>query len=476
MNLKKKVLNALGWSASAKFLGQIVTWAVTIYVIRLLEPEDYGLMAMAVLVSEFLGEVNSMGAAIIQNKKIDKKFTQTMFALILLVNYFFSICVYSVAPVVAWFFGEERLIDLIRVLSIYFLIFPFVQYPSSMLERDLNLKKTAIVYFIAQLSGSAITLLFAMNGFGVWSLIYGTLSIVIVRAIGLNLVTNYLCLPIIHKNYYKNALAFSGFVTIERIMRYIYSRSDSFIIGKLMGKELLGIYSVANHLAGLIMHKTGELIYVITLPAFSRIQSDVARVKEYMHTSSRIMSFIIFPLFFGLSSIATELVQVLLGDKWASAAIILTLLCLVMPLRMLNNLLVPVLQAVNKANVSAFNLFISALSMTVAFLLFSRWGLLGICIAWLGVYPIVFLVTSRRCLSCINGTLLEYLSVISKPLIFSTLMFGAVLIFKLVIANQWDIWIRLISSILIGIFVYVLLVVMFDRKTISDIVALRSSV
>lgn len=74
MDLSKKVVSSLKWVAAAKTLGQIITWAITIYVIRLLEPEDYGILALAMAVMGLINLINEMGlgSAIVQKTEIDK--------------------------------------------------------------------------------------------------------------------------------------------------------------------------------------------------------------------------------------------------------------------------------------------------------------------------------------------------------------------------------------------------------------------
>lgn len=471
--LKDKVISAIGWSASAKMAGQVFAWAITIIVIRLLEPADYGLMAMAVLVIDFLLLINPMGAALIQRENLDKETTRQIFGLIIVLNLLLFSCVFLGAPPIAEFFDEPRLVPLIRVVSVKFLLFPFVQLPSSMLERDLNLKSTSLVYLAATVAGSGVTLVMALKGEGVWALVWGTLTITAVRAIGLNSIARSLCWPRFTLRGAGRIVSFGGFVTGERVLWYICSQSDTLIVGRFLGKEMLGIYSVAMHLSSLIMHKTGEILYVVSLPAFSRIQQDKVKVAKSFVKSTRMMSFAVFPMFFGMSSVSQELVHVLLGESWAGVAPVLAVLVLVMPLRIISNLFAPMLQGIGRADASMGNLVIATIVMPLAFVVGMNWGLQGVSVAWLVAYPLVFYVISKRSLGLIGVTWRNFLGAMAKPAAISALMYGTVMVVKKALGDGLEPVLQLSALILIGVVAYGVFVVSLHREGIEEWRGLR---
>ncbi|WP_336511698.1 oligosaccharide flippase family protein [Candidatus Accumulibacter phosphatis] len=118
---------------------------------------------------------------------------------------------------------------------------------------------------------------------------------------------------------------------------FFYSQADMFVAGKLLGKEALGFYSVAMHLASLPVQKVSGILNQVAFPAFSKIQNDSATVKLHVLKSVRILSFLSFPVLWGISSIAPEIVQLLLGPKWEPAILPLQILPMIMPLRMISN-------------------------------------------------------------------------------------------------------------------------------------------
>jgi len=242
MNLKQKVLFGLGWSAGAKFLGQLITWAVTIIVMRLLTPGDYGLMGMAGVFIGLLSLINELGfgAALIQKQEIDENTLRQMFGMLLLINFFLFLVLLLIAPLIGSFFHEPRVVPIVRLLSTQFIINPFVIIPYSLLQREMDFKKMSIVEFIAALSGSGITLWLVLNGWGVWSLVWGSMTIIIIRTAGLNVVSLYLRIPIFSIKGMAQVITFGvmllsvgscGFFTHRRIFLSL----EGFLARKCLG-------------------------------------------------------------------------------------------------------------------------------------------------------------------------------------------------------------------------------------------------
>ncbi len=111
-------------------------------------------------------------------------------------------------------------------------------------------------------------------------------------------------------------LGFGGFVSIDKILWFVFAESDKLIGGKILGKELLGIYSVANHVASLPINKIAGLISSVAFPAFSNVHMEMYNVRFYLQKAIRLMSLFAFPVFFGISSVTPSAITLFLGEKW----------------------------------------------------------------------------------------------------------------------------------------------------------------
>ncbi len=473
-DLGGKAATALRWAGGATAVGQLITWAMTILVIRILTPDDYGLMAMATVVIGFLMLVNELGlgAVIVQRESLELGTVRTIFGITLIVNTLFFALLWLAAPVISEFFHEERLTALVRVLSVQFVIAAFEIVPVAQLERNLDFKRKSLAYLTANVAGGVASLWLALHGYGVWALVSGNLVLVTTRMLALNFAAPFLHLPAFNVRAAASALAFGGLVTLERAMWFLYSQADIFVVGRLLGTRVLGVYAVAMQLASLVMHKTGGVLYEVAFPTFSRTQEDRPKLAAYVLKATRMVTFLAFPIFFGIASVAPEIVRVLLGGGWTDAAPALCLLSLVMPLRMASNVLPPALQGSGRPDVSVMNLLLALVVMPMAFLIGAQWGLLGVCWAWVLAFPPVYLVMLLRAKPVLGVGVGEVLRTMALPALASAAMFGAVALLRSLLGDSLAPAIRLPALVAAGAACYGAIIWFAGRGLLEEALAL----
>lgn len=472
MELGKKVISSLKWVAAAKFIGQMITWAITIYVIRLLEPEDYGLLAIAVAVMGLIALINEMGlgSVIVQRENVDRPLIEKILGLLIVVNIIFYVLLYLAAPLIAGFFAEPQLTPILQVVGIELLLVSFIVIPDGILTRDLKFQYIASVGFCRVTSASIATLILAIMDYGVWSLVLGNLFGVVVEAVALNIIVKQWYKPNFSISGMRSVLSFGGLVTTDRILWFLYSEFDTFIIGKFLGKELLGIYAVAKQIASIPMVKISQMLTDIAFAAFSRIQDDREKVSRHFLKSARVMSFIAFPLFFGISSISTEIVDVFLGEKWAMAAIPLQLLSFILPLRMLQSIVPSALMGLGRPDINVKNQSIACVIMPVAIFIGLNWGLEGVCYAWVISYPIYFMIMLARSMPVLGVKIADYLATIRDALLCSVLMYLSVLITReLLVDFELPMLVNMLILIAIGGLSYLLATLFVQRKIFTEV-------
>lgn len=474
MSLKNKVMSGLRWTAGAKFLSQLITWCITIVIIRLLSPADYGLMELSVVFVSFLVMLNELGlgAAIVQRKTLDNSALRSVFGLVLLISVFFCLVLVLVAPVIASFYNEPRLILLVRALAMQFLLMGFVVLPQSLLLREMAFRKIATVDFVSAITGSLITLSLALLGFGVWALVWGALSIRIVSTIGLNIAQPFPYFPQFNMRGVWPYFTFGGYVTLSRIFWYFYSRADVLIIGKILGKDFLGFYAVGLYLASLPMEKLSNIINQVAFPAFSSMQSDPVLAGQHFLKAIRIMSFFSFPVLWGISSIAPEIVDIFLGEKWAESALPLQVIALIIPVRMISNLTHPVVLGAGRPDISFYNSLVAFILMPGAFYLGSFWGLWGVSLAWVVVFPVVFCLNLSRIVKVLEVKYTNVIKAMLSPLWASLIMYvGIILIRKVFLIGTPSIG-KMFILITCGSIFYTLWTFLFNRRDLQEIIGL----
>ena len=472
MNLKNKVLTGLKWTVGVKFGTQLINWAFTIIVMRLLHPDDYGLIAMAMVFTALCLLLNEMGlgAAIVQAKEIPDRMLKQTFGLVILLNTALCLILFVLAPLIADLYNEPRLINIVKVLALQFPILAFFVIPNSLLTRDMNFKPISIIRIVAELSSGVCTLVMAWNGYGVWSLIMGNLIRVVIQSVGINIAKPFIKIPLFNMKGFGEAAKFGGFISLQRILWYLYAHADAFIIGKILGKTNLGFYSVAMHIASLPMQKIGSIMSQVGLPAYSKIQDNRDAFANYALKITRAIALISMPLFFGISSIASVLIPVVLGDKWLPAILPLQLLSLVVPLRILSVSLSPAIIGIGRPDLNVKILSVACVVMPLSFFIGTQWGLYGVSLAWIIGYSSWFIYMLKTVLHVIGLTMKKFFSVLIYPIIFSSIMYAAVFITRFSLEKiELNQILLLVILIVTGMIVYTGGMLLFRRDTCFDV-------
>ena len=159
-------------------------------------------------------------------------------------------------------------------MALQFLLMIFAVIPSAQLSRQLQFRTLSVTELSAAVAGSLTTLTLALAGAGVWALVVGGLLTTLWTSIALNVAAPFLKWPRLSLTGTRSLVFFGGKVTLSRLLWLTYSQADVVIVGRLLGKDELGVYSVALHLASLPAQRLNAIVNQVSFPAFARIQGD----------------------------------------------------------------------------------------------------------------------------------------------------------------------------------------------------------
>lgn len=474
MTIREQALTGLKWTAGGKLGAQLITWGITLVVMRLLTPEDYGLLAMASVFFAFMLMLSEAGLtpALIQKQDLDETSLRSVFAIVIMVNIGLLLVLNLLAPLIAAFFDEERLVSILRVLSLHFLLGIFSKLPVVRLYRQLKFKSLSLIHLVTAIAGSILTLLLAFAQFGVWALVLGNLLASILNVVALNIAAPSHLLPRFSLAGMRDLLSFGGNITLSRLLWFFFTQVDVLIVGKLLGKEMLGFYSVSMQLASLPVQRISAIINQVAFPVFSRIQGNREQFRSFVLKAIRLLSLIAFPVLWGISSVANEVVLLFLGQKWHSAILPLQLLALMMPLRMIVNFLPSAIDALGRPDIGVKNVFLASIVMPIAFLIGSQWGIVGIALAWVTVYPLVLIINIHRMFKVVELRLRDFWYVITPAMSSGMGMYLAVWITDISIADNINQWAKLLMMIAAGGAAYGGLTMLFNRRGYNEIIDL----
>lgn len=429
---RSSIVSSLRWISIAKLSGQVLNWGMTFVVLRLLVPDDYGLMAMATVFVSFMYMFADLGlgVAVIQARDCPKERLAEVFGAMLLLNVSLCLLLMLAAPLISQFFNEPRLTAVLRVLSLQFVLGALASIPRAMLQREMHFKVFSMIEVSGALVSGLTTIVMAWLGYGVWALVGGTLASTIWSGVWVNLAAPLRIWPRFTFAESRQLLAIGGNVTLSRVMWFFMSQADVFIVGKVLGKEALGFYSVAIQLSAMPMNKVMTIINQVALTGFARIQDDKETVIRSIVAGVGVISFIAFPLFWGMSSVAQEIVAVVLGAKWSQAALPLQLIPLIIPLRMLGSYMSTAVQGIGRPDIDVRNTFQGMLLMPPAFYVGCLFGLPGVSIAWLLVVPLLFVGNMKRLLEAAGVPLQDFYANLKLPLAISLGMYAMVALIR----------------------------------------------
>ncbi|QBE63587.1 lipopolysaccharide biosynthesis protein [Pseudoduganella lutea] len=409
MSLKKDVLHGLKWVAGAKFASQIISWVITIIVMRMLVPADYGLMAMASVFLAWCAMFVEMGLApaLVQAKEVSTQKLRQAFGLFMVVNFTVMLLLVACAPLAERFFAEPNLANLIRLMSLQFVLAPFGLVSEVILQRGLNFRARSLLDLSQSVLTAFVTLALAWWGMGVWSLALGILVAAVYRTVAVNIVAPFPHMPLFSWHGMRELFTFGGKISASRFLWFFFTQADTVIIGRTLGGEILGVYSVALHLASLPVQRVSGILNQVAFPALARYQNDRAAIGRQLLKAFELVSLVAFPILWGMAATASDIVLVFLGKHWEEAILPLRVLALIMPFRTVVQFLPAVTDAVGRPGIALQNGIVACTLMPIAFYAGTHWGIFGVAMAWALVYPVVLLINMHRMLGVIGLTMGE---------------------------------------------------------------------
>ncbi len=473
--LNRKVLGGVAWTAAAKILGQVIAWSCTIFVARLLEPTDYGLIGMSGVFIGFVQLITEMGLAnaVVFLRTLSRQQIAQLNGLALGVSLAAMAFSVAAAPFVASFYGEPRLVLIIIVASLSFLIMGLRAIPYGLMERAMDFRYLALLEIGQTAVTGPLTLFLAWKGHGYWSLVIGVLA---GHAFGTAVMVlrdpRGFAIPRVAA--LGEAIRLSYHIVVARVAWYAYSNADYAVVGRRMGADPLGAYTLAFTVASAPVDKITALLVRVTRPAFAAVQEHPAEVKHVFLSTSAALAFITIPASVGLAVLAPDLVPFAFGDKWTAAVLPLMLLSLATPIRSLAPLLPLILNATGDSRFAMLINLAALAVMPLTFLAASFVGLGAVAAVWVLIYPLLVLPAARRVGRRIGLTGREYLAATGPPGLGALVMGGLVLAVRTALPADWPAAVRIALLVGLGVTIFTAVMFIFFRsRTIEYLGALK---
>ena len=403
-SLGQQIRRAALWRSGSQLVAQLVQWAATFAVIRILAPQDYGLFAMTQVVLLLLNMVNGYGlaTALIRQREVSEREIRQLFGLLLAINGALAAGQWLLAPAFAAYYRQPEVAQLLRVQSLLYLATPFVALPQALLSRGLEFSAQAKVNIAASMLSAGTALGMALAGWGVWTLVWAPIMLFAARGAGLTLAAGGLVRPVFNPRGAGAFLRYGGLVAAGQLFALAWSQADVFIAGRTLSPHMLGIYSTSLFLTQIFVSKIVPPLNEVAFAAYARLQGEDDAVARAFLKLARVVTVLGLPFALGLAATAEPLVLTVLGPHWVEAAPVVRLLALAMPFYIVFVLLGPATDALGRPGLATRNQAAAALIAAPLLLVTARWGVLALAATWLLVFPALLVIGARRSLPVIG--------------------------------------------------------------------------
>lgn len=447
------VFRATSWKILEKFGTKGIQFVIQIILARILMPDDYGVVAiLAVFIS--LSNVfiqNGFSTSLIQKKEATQEdFCTALFSSlgIALVLY---MMLFAAAPFIESFYKMEHLAEYIRVQSLVLFAGSLNSVQYAYVSRTLNFRAYTIATLIASSLSGVAGILFAMNGFGVWALIFQQLTANYLAVVTLYILVEWRVELLFSVKRLKALFGYGWKILASSLINSLYASMYNLIIGKVYTQELLGLYSKGQQFPLLVTENLNETVQSITLPILSQMQDNPAGMKARMKRALTLNAFIVVPSMLGLSAISYEFIYVVLGEKWLAAVPYMILLSLVYSMYPIHTMNIQCMKALGRSDLFLKLEIIKKVLEIMMVVITVRSGLIAMVMGQIVLSFVGMPINIWPAKKLIGYGMVEQIRDLLPTIIASLLMYGAV---KMVGFIQVAVLAKMILEVIVGAGVY----------------------
>lgn len=329
MGLKEKTISGILWSFTEQFSGKLLSFIITIVLARILEPAEFGIIAMfAVFINIGTSLMDSgLTSSLIRTNNANERDYSTVFFFNLIGSAVIYSILFLLAPYLALFYKQEILTNIIRVYGFTLILNAFFTVQNTRLSKSMNFKAQTIISIPSVLGGGILGITLATMGYGVWSLVWMSLFNSFLSTVMHWIYSSWRPSWVFDKQSFKQHFLFGYKMTLSGLIETIYQNIFIIIIGKFYSATQLGFYSRASTLSQFPVSNISAALNKVTYPMFATISNDDKKLKSIYKKLLQQVLFWNAPTLIFLSVIAEQLFRFLLTEKWLPAVPYFQILC-----------------------------------------------------------------------------------------------------------------------------------------------------
>lgn len=463
-SLSQKASRGIFWVFLSRGIIQVFSLVKLAIVARLLGPEAFGIMGIALIVRSFLYTISQTGInyALIHKKEDISTFLNTAWTITIIRNGILFILIILIAPFAASFFDEPRAKPVIMTVGSVLLLDGIMNIGIVYFQKELEYHKEFIFQISAVLVNIIVVITLAIILQNVWALVFALLAEAFTK-----LILSYIMQPFrprieFKKDKAKELLNYGIWILLSGILGFIILESGNIIVGNLIGVVAIGLYQMASKIANLVVTQISHVIARVTIPTYAKIQDSKARLRKTYLNVLQITGFITFPFAALIFILARDITQIILGSEWISMVDAMKILVLAGFIRSIAATSGPLFLATGKPQIDSYLQGIRFIIIIVLIYPFTiRWGMVGVAFVTLISISISNIGFSYKAIKYTESSIKEFLKFTITPIIIGSIVMLTIFMIKTMypITNVG----LLFLITMFGAFLYLLIAYLFDK-------------
>jgi O-antigen/teichoic acid export membrane protein len=471
VNLARSALKGMMWAYAAFFGGRLITLLTTAVLARLLIPEDFGVIAFALLVLNFIESTRSFGIndALIYNTDGEDDAADTAFLINAFIGLAQFVVVFLLAPLAVRFVTNPEIVTVVRWMGLAFIFNGLGQTHDALMQKNLSFKRRFFPDLISAVIKGVMSIGAALLGFGLWSLVIGHVVGSVVRMIAAWLVLRWRPRFRFYMKKARDLWHYGMHILMLNILSIAMEQADPLMVGLLLGELQLGYYTVAAKIPEMIILNIGIVMTRVIFPTYVKIKDDRELLVKSMLVTLKYTAFVVVAIGLGLAATAPEMMRLVYGWKWEPAIPLMQVLPLLGMTSMLAWNAGDVFKAIGRPDISTKLLVIETAYTFGLIWLFVAPSHLAIMVALANL--LAYAISAVLRLGLISHYLKfnprQYFRVYRGAFVAGAAMYGAVTLWRNLLAGQANLLI-LLSSIAVGGIVYIAILYLLERDDIKQ--------
>ncbi|MDQ1161010.1 teichuronic acid exporter [Chryseobacterium sp. SORGH_AS 447] len=471
MSLKEQAIKGAIWTYIQQFGTQIVNFVVSIFLARMLIPEEFGLIGMIAI---FMGIGNTlfdggMTSSLIRSDNLENSDYSTVFIFNLVVSIGVYCIVFFSAPLIAEFYKQPSLTKITRFYCLSFIFSSFGSVQNTMLTKTMNFKKQALLSVPAIVLGSTVALVMAKQGYGVWSLVGLTLVNTFVLSCFLWITSSWKPTLVFSLVKFKKHFKYGYKLTLSGILDIVFTNIYQIVIGRFFTPTTVGYYTRANQLMMMPIGNISTALNKVAFPIFAQLQNDEMRLRDAYKRIMLLVLYIINPITVLMLVLAEPITVLLFTKKWLPMVPIFQVICLsglLYPLHLYNLL---ILQVKGRSDLFLRLEIIKKVLLTIIIIISFYYGLYGLLWGQLFFSIIALFINTYFAGKMIGYSTQNQLLDMLPLYILITFVGSTIYLIDTYIFNNFTDIIRLALSLVSGLTLYVGLSYLFKVSCLSEL-------